>query len=164
MIHLRYIGLVPVVFGTAGSVLMSVVGAGKTVKAFRIYFLGESFSETTPAPAYLDAGEQAMIYVVQGVDAFLISIALLVFAVGTYSLLIGEVKGAQDRPGLEVFNVRSISHLKQVLMEVIMVVLAVFFLSELMLFEGQEIYWSALVVPITIALIALSLKWVGWKR
>lgn len=163
MIHLRFIGLFPVVFGAAGSILMSVIGADKSIRAFRIYFFGVPLSESSPVPPHLDLADQSMIAVVESIDAFLISIALLVFSMGTYSLLIGEIPGARDKPWLEVFQVRSVRQLKQVLMEVIMVILTVMFLRELLLFESQ-LYWEALIVPVTVALIALSLKWVNWHE
>ena len=102
-----------------------------------------------------------MIAVVESIDAFLISMVLLVFSVGTYSLFIGEIPS--DGRWAEALQVRSVSKLKQVLMEVIMVIMTVLFLRELLLYESQQLYWELLVVPITIALIALSLKWVNWK-
>ena len=164
MINFRFIGVVPVIFGVAGSALMSIIGATKTVKAFRIFFFGAPATPSSATPPHLDSADLAMIAVVESMDAFLISIALMVFSLGTYTLFIGEIHGASEKPWGEVFRANSVRRLKQVLMEVIMVILAVDFLRGLLFYESAALYWELLVVPMAIALIALSLKWVNWRN
>ncbi len=97
-----------------------------------------------------------MIAVVESVDAFLIALAMLIFALGVFNLFIGELK----LPG-EWLRVKSIERLKQVLMEVILVVLAVLFLRGLFLFE--DLPWRLLVIPVAVALLALAVRLVGWR-
>jgi uncharacterized membrane protein YqhA len=161
--QLRFVAFVPVIFAAASSFLMSIVGAGKSVRAFRIYFLGTPLSESAAAPAHLDRSDQAMIAVIESVDAFLISIALLVFSLGVYNLFISGKLGDSPPGRARIFQIQSVARLKQVLMEVIMVILAVLFLKELLLNEDQ-LYWAMLVVPAAVALIALAMKWVNWKE
>ena len=158
---LRFIALLPVVFGATSAALMAVVGAGKSIKAFQVYFFGASLSGPQ-VPAHLDVSDQAMITVIEAVDAFLISIALLVFSIGVYKLFIAKSQQDIDEGVARVFRISSVAGLKQVLMEVIMVILAVLFLKELLLNEDQ-LYWAMLVIPAAVALIALAMKWVDWR-
>ena len=57
----------------------------------------------------------------------------------------------------------SLENLKKVLVEVIIVILAVFFLWELLLLE-ETVTWNILVVPIGIFLLAAALRLVDWRR
>lgn len=161
----RFVAVIPVFFAATSSALMAIIGAGKSIKAIQIYFFGAPYSGSGQIPGHLDVSDQALITVIESVDAFLISIALLVFSMGVYNLFIGGLTQAQeaDATTAGVFRIRSIGRLKQVLMEVIMVILAVLFLKELLLNEDQ-LYWAMLVVPAAVALIALAMKWVNWKE
>ena len=49
LLRLRFVALVAVVSAAGGSLLMFYLGAAKTVKAYRIYFLGEPLT-VDPAP------------------------------------------------------------------------------------------------------------------
>jgi uncharacterized membrane protein YqhA len=94
--------------------------------------------------------------VVESVDAFLISLAMVIFGVGVYKLFVGKL----DLPS-GVLRVESLEHLKKMLMEVILVVLAVLFLRGLLLFE--DLPWRLLIVPIAAGLFALAIRLVGWS-
>ena len=50
MPRLRSIAFVAVVFAGLGSVLMFIVGAAKTLNAYRIYFLGATLTTDPPPP------------------------------------------------------------------------------------------------------------------
>jgi uncharacterized membrane protein YqhA len=160
MSKLRFVTIIPVICSFFGSLLMFYVGAVKTVKAFRVYLLhGTAGSERIPS--YLDFSEQATILVVEAVDAFLLGLVLLVFSIGVYTLFIGELKlaGAEER--FAWMRIHSIEKLKKVLMEVVLVVLAVLFLR-VALYEAENLEWVLLVLPTGIALLALTIKLVGW--
>lgn len=156
----RYLALIVVVFSLLEALLMFLNGAWKSIKAFRAFFFEESL--IADAPEHLDFADQAMISVLQSMDAFLIGLVLLIFSFGVYNLFIAEIKAPQTLAGAQWAQITSIEHLKQVLVEVIIVVLAVLFLWELLLLE--EATWNVLVAPIGIVLLAAALKLVDWRR
>lgn len=160
MDRLRFASAIAVVFSTIGTLLMFVVGAEKTIKALRIYFLGDQLTTNPPPPPHLDSTDQAMIAVVESIDAFLIGLVLTIFAVGVYHLFIRTVPSS---PGTASWlHVSSVEQLKKGLLEVILVVLSVMFLRE-MLFLGEAWSFEALTIPAGVALLALALKLLDWK-
>ncbi len=154
--RVRYLAVVSVVFSLLGAALMTVIGAARTIKSFQIYFLGAPVHHTPTAAPLLDTSDYTMIAVVESVDAFLIGIALMIFAMGVHSLFIREV----HLPG-NWLRINSIGRLKQVIMEVVMVVLTVLFLRAL--FLRQDLGWQLLVVPVSVALFAVAIKLVDWR-
>ena len=164
MSRLSYVSIIAVLFSALGSVLMFIIGAVKTITSFRIFFW--RVSVFPDAPPDLDHSEQAMIAVIEAMDAFLLALVLLIFAGGIFNLFVRPLeKSSEDSHFLatKIHNIHSIERLKQVLMEVIMVMLAVLFLRGV-LFMGDNVPWRALILPVGIALIALSLKLVEWGR
>ena len=141
---------------------MFLAGAEKSIKAIRIFFLGETLSADPPPPAHLDSGDQALVAVLQSMDAFLIALVLLIFSFGVYKLFIAEIKTPKNLPGAPWAQITSIEGLKKVLVEVILVILAVLFLWEVVYLEA-EASWSVLVLPISIVLLAAALKLVDWR-
>ena len=115
---LRYLSLIAVVFSLLGSALMFLGGAAKSIKAVRIFFLGETLSADPPPPAHLDSGDQALVAVLQSMDAFLIALVLLIFSFGVYKLFIAEITTPKNLPGAPWAQITSIEGLKKVLVEV----------------------------------------------
>lgn len=152
----RYLALISVVFPLVGSVVMMAVGVIKTMKSVQILFFGGTLSDPDVLPAGLDYLDQTMVAVVESVDAFLISLAMIIFGVGVYTLFVGKLDLASG-----VLRVDSLEHLKKMLTEVILVVLAVLFLRGLLLFE--DLPWRLLIVPMAAALFALAIRVVGWS-
>ena len=159
---LRYLSLIAVVFSLLGSALMFLGGAEKSIKAIRIFFLNETLTTDPPPPAHLDSTDQALIAVLQSMDAFLIALVLLIFSFGVYKLFIAEIKTPKNLPGAPWSQITTIEGLKKVLVEVILVILAVLFLWEVVYLEA-EASWNVLVLPVSIVLIAAALKLVDWR-
>ena len=157
----RYLALIVVVFSLLEALMMFLIGTLKSIKAFQAFFLGKPVIQD--APAHLDLTDQAMVSVLQSMDAFLIGLVLLIFAFGVYNLFIAEIKPPHTLAGAQWTQISSLESLKQVLVEVIIVILAVFFLWELLLLE-EAATWEVLVVPIGIVLLAAAVRLVGWRR
>ena len=160
MHRIRFVSIIAVVFSAIGSLLMFVVGAQKTLKALSIYFMGDQLTTEPPPPPHLDATDQTMIAIVESVDAFLIGIVLMIFALGVYYLFISKVQSSSAPSWL---HVSSVEHLKKSLMEVILVVLSVMFLRE-MLYLGEAWTFESLSIPAGVALLAAALKLLDWKN
>ena len=154
----RFMSLIAVVGSLAGSALMFALGA---------YNIFEAFTEGLRIPDE-DPGEfgvAAVISVIEGLDRFLIAIVLLYFAYGVYALFIhpGEPEERLALP--DWLRVKQIGQLKQVVAEVIIVILLVLFLRvALQAFTGPNVSleWRQIVslalLPISIALLALALR------
>lgn len=160
LFQIRYISLVAVVSSLLGAFLMFVVGAVRTVQALLVFFglRAAEFHELE-----VDLGLETTIRLVESLDSFLFGFVLLYFGFGMYSLFVIPDSGESEKrikvaPWLEV---NSLGQMKRTLLEVIVVLLAVLFVKGVL--TTDEIPWTALVIPITIVSLALSLKLIGFE-
>lgn len=143
-----------------GAVLMFLLGLVHIVEAYAVWIFGHT-SETPKVPR----SAAAVIMVIEGLDRFLIAIVLLYFGYGIYSLFI-RPEGHDRDPALpSLLRVREIGQLKQVVAEVIIVILFVLFLrNALEAFQGPRttMEWreiaTFLVLPVSAALLSLGLR------
>lgn len=146
------------VFGTlAGSVLMFALGLFNVYEAFRYGLQG--------AEATGPFGTAAVIRIIEGLDRFLIAIVLLYFAYGVYSLFIHPDESEEELALPQWLRVKQIGQLKQVVAEVIIVILFVLFLRvALQTFRDPNVALSWIQVatfsllPFCTALLALALR------
>jgi uncharacterized membrane protein YqhA len=155
----RFLTLAAVFGSLASSVLMFVLGLVNIYAAFR-HGLWPPQSE---AEAIIGTG--AVINVIEGLDRFLIAIVLLYFAYGVYSLFVHPEQSEEELALPAWLRVGQIGQLKQVVAELIVVVLLVLFLRHaLQAFSshGNAMTWSQiatlLVLPVSTLMLAASLK------
>lgn len=161
----RYVSWVAVVSSLCGSILMFIVGAAKTYYAFHYAFAGKFF-RTVPDNklAYLETpAEVATVYLVKSIDSFLIALVLFIFAYGVYWIFIAEGKESDRKDPLQAIRITSIGHLKNILAEVIVIILFVLFL-EVELIHAFTPRWEILVLPISILLLSASLKFLDLRH
>jgi uncharacterized membrane protein YqhA len=154
----RFLSLIAVVGSLAGSLLMFFLG---------IYNIYRAFTEGLQAPEE-DTGEfgtGAVISVIQALDLFLIAIVLLYFAYGVYALLIHPGEEEEDLALPQWLQVKQIGQLKQVVAEVIVVILLVLFLRltlEAYTSAHSELTWMQIatlgLLPVSIAFVGLALR------
>lgn len=132
---------------------MFYIGAAKTFKSFEIYFSTTPFNSVSD---HLTHADWAMISLIESIDAFLFALVLLIFAYGIYQIFITEhvIESSKQRPAW--LQIKNISELKIILIEVIIVMLFVFFLK-IIFIHIDEAKWQILVLPISIFLLSLSL-------
>ena len=153
--RVRYVSIIAVLFGAVAAVLMFFIGAVTTIKSIGVYFgTGEAKAFSS------DAALEATVDIVTSLDQFLLGLVLLVFAYGVYSLWVVADSGAwQERRGEirapDWLSVSNVTDLKVKLIEVIAVLLSVLFLKGV-LTDPEHIEWPALVIPIAVALFALT--------
>lgn len=155
----RFLTVLAVIGSLAASVLMFFLGVYNIYNAFRHALTGPAADEKTPF------GTEAVINVIEGLDRFLIAIVLLYFAYGVYSLFI-HPEEAEEKLALPAWlRVRQIGQLKQVVAELIVVILFVLFLRvalQSFVELSTSMTWSQvatiLLLPISTALLALSLR------
>jgi uncharacterized membrane protein YqhA len=153
--RVRYVSVIAVLFGAVAAVLMFFIGAVTTVKSIGVYFgSGENKAFSS------DAALEATVDIVSSLDQFLLGLVLLVFAYGVYSLWVVADADAWDQRRTEIrapdwLKVNNVTDLKVKLIEVIAVLLAVLFLKGILV-EPENTTWPDLVVPIAVALLALT--------
>ena len=153
----RLVTLVAVISSFAGSLLMFWLGLVNTGKAFATQF-GDPGG---PLPA----GALTVIHLIGALDRFLIAIVLMFFGYGVYVLFV-RPEATPPQLGLpQWLHVESIGQLKQILAEVIIIVLFVLFLRvalETYVAGAPDFDWNEvlgfLALPVAIALLAAGLK------
>ena len=152
LMFLRYVSMIAAVSTFMGSVLMFIVGAFKTVKAFTIYFIetdvGSKFE-------HISKPDVAMISLIESVDSFLFALVLLIFSFGIVQIFIMQYD--TPSPSSQAWwNISNISDLKNMLAEVIIVILFVFFLKIALVDLDKEAY-KILILPASIFFLSISL-------
>jgi uncharacterized membrane protein YqhA len=155
--RLRYVSLVAVVSSGLGSILMFLIGAFKTSLAYLAYFSGGIIHQPDLST------KQAITYMVQAIDIFLVGLVLMIFAGGIYQLFICRVESDSSRINSWV-NVTSITQLKRILVELIIVILFVKTLEGALVIEPGAYKWEQLVLPLGILMLALAFKFSGLQK
>ncbi len=101
-------------------------------------------------------------YLIKSLDTFLIALVLLIFAYGVYGLFISKHSDGDKSGTLKWINIPSLAHLKNTLAEVIIIILFVKFL-EVALLNLMNLTWELFVLPGSILLLALSLKFLDLR-
>ncbi|MBN2526090.1 MAG: YqhA family protein [Deltaproteobacteria bacterium] len=154
----RYLSIVAVLCSLLGSALLFVVGADKTVRAFLYYTHVKAVDIKL---AHLSPSDIAITYVIRALDTFLIALALLIFAYGVYCLFIRKRDDVKKQiPGLP--NITSVGFLKHTLGEVVIVIILVTTLEEVLV-SLETLTWHLLVLPVTVLLLSLSMKFLGMR-
>ncbi|MGE3987898.1 YqhA family protein [Pseudorhodoplanes sp.] len=153
----RFLSIVAVLGTLAGSMLMFVLGAINIYAAFRFGFTDEHGDDVF--------GTRAVINVIEGLDRFLIAIVLLYFSYGVYSLFIHPEEGEEELSLPGWLRVTQIGQLKQVVAELIVIILFVLFLRQaLETFSApndsltMNALVSLMVLPVSTLLLALALR------
>ncbi len=151
--QLRYMAVIAVIAALAGAFLLFLIGGFQTVEAFKF---GLGFEVVSGQ----DGRQTAVVHIIESLDNFLLGFVLLYFAYSTYFLFVAKENSETARDKVEMpkwLKVEDLGHMKRVLLEVILVLLAVFFLK-LVILEETSLEWTTLIIPAAIVAIAISLK------
>jgi uncharacterized membrane protein YqhA len=155
----RFLTIPAVVGSLFGSILMFFQGVHNIYEAYA------SIWRVSEANAAVEQGAASVISVIESLDRFLIAIVLLYFSYGVYSLFIHPEEQETDLALPAWLRVVQIGQLKQVVAEVIIVVLLVLFLRvALEAFSAPRVAMSweqiatFVLLPICTVLLALSLR------
>jgi len=160
----RFLTSLAVIGSLTSSVLMFFLGLYDIFLAFD-YGLSAPIGDAPKG----SPGSLAVIKVIEGLDRFLIAIVLLYFAYGVYSLFIRPEQALEEsRQDLALpswLRVKEIGQLKQVVAEVIIVIIFVLFLRvALQVFQEDEIIlnWrqigTLLLLPLCSTLLGIALR------
>ncbi|MGF1701532.1 YqhA family protein [Photobacterium makurazakiensis] len=157
--YFRYISWIAILCSMLGSMLLIIIGAYKAYSAFDVFI----FNAMPPAElAHLDTADIAISYLIKSLDTFLVALVLFIFAHGIFTLFIWNKSAGEDQTTevLKWIKTPNIGHLKNILAEVIIVILFVKFL-ELVLINFNNLSWNVLILPVSILLLSLGLKFLG---
>jgi uncharacterized membrane protein YqhA len=155
----RYISWIAIICSLLGSLLLFIVGALKTLNAFRVVI----FDYIPEDKAHLHKADIATTYLIKSLDTFLIALVLFIFAHGVYTLFISNKKYDDEKNVLKWIKTPNIGHLKNVLAEVIVIILFVKFL-EVVFVNIDNLKWEIVILPISILLLALGLKFLSLNK
>lgn len=144
LLRTRYLFIIAVCFLLLNTVVLLVVGAVKTIHGY-IQYVEVDFKPT----AEIKPG----VYILSGIDTFLIAMVCLIFGLGTAQLFIFDKTNADSIPVW--LKVRGIKDLKVLLWETILVTLVVFCIKQVILETPDS--WNDLVFPIFILILSLAL-------
>lgn len=153
---LRFVSFIAVISSFVASAIMFVIGGMKVYKA-GFYLLAGIQPQWMPVKSV--PGDTATILILASLDSFLIALALLYFGYGIYTLVIDPEcsAGTKAPPWIVPKGIRD---LKETLAHVIIIVLFVLFLDELWT-RLDDLTWEILILPASIALLALAVKLMG---
>lgn len=155
----RHLSWIAIICSLAGSLLLFVMGSIKTVLAFATILFDK---KPKAEMAHLEPIDVATTYLIHSLDLFLIAFVLFIFAHGIFTLFITDAHVKSDTV-LRWIRTPNIGHLKNILAEVIVIILFVKFL-EVVLLNLTALSWETLILPVSILLLAGGLKILGLKR
>ena len=156
----RYVSLVMVLTSFMGAIALIFIGAEKMFRGIWDYFTGAM------PPNVIEAAGPSDVFIVralESLDAFLIAFALLTFGYGILFLVFFSDRPETARRVPEVLVPESIAALKTSLMQVVIVVLTVYFVRVAWL-DIEELDWTLWAIPGAILLIAVSIRVSGITR
>jgi uncharacterized membrane protein YqhA len=138
---------------------MFFIGTVKTFKAFSSYF---AIKAQGSGIGHVPAADLSTSSLIKSIDAFLIALVLMIFAYGVYSLFIRKI-GVDEAGVFDWLKVSNVGHLKNILAELIIVILFVKFL-EVAIINLNNLTWEMLILPASILLLALSLRFLKLRE
>ena len=164
LIFSRALAALAVLGALAGAVLMFALGLLNVWEAYAVWLPGFGVHAVEDA-VRVPKVSLSIIRVIEALDRFLIAIVLLYFGFGVYSLFIRPQVVEEKTAVPSLLHVEQIGELKQVVAEVIIVILFVMFLRAALQFfqnANADVTWNQigmlLVLPVCTVLLALSLK------
>ncbi|MEZ5839533.1 MAG: YqhA family protein [Hyphomicrobiales bacterium] len=149
LFRLRFLMLLGSVGAIFGSLLMFWVGGLHLVEAAHALLSHAEGAET-----------RVVVFVLEAVDAFLFGIVLVIFAVGIAVGFVVRLGPDTARTLPSWMKIDGVGQLKQILAEVVIVVLIVIF-ARLVVEARGEFNWTILVLPVSVLLIAIAIRVLG---
>jgi uncharacterized membrane protein YqhA len=146
ILKFRYLAVVVVAVLLAHAIGLLALGVFRAIEAYQLFASGRAWS----------GSDRPGIHIAESVDALLFCLVLIVLATGTASLFL-RPGGHEIDPRVPVWmRVESISELKALLWEAILMVLVVATLTSIVA-HMENLHWGLLILPAAILLLSLSL-------
>jgi uncharacterized membrane protein YqhA len=143
ILRFRYIFLITVFFSFLNSIFFLIGGAMKCLKGYKI-FLQNGFSvEGHPG-----------LYLLEGLDFFLVSMVFLIFGLGVLNIFISYHKVDENLP--DWLKIGSFMGLKILLWETVLVTLVVYSFT-VVIAKIDALQWNILVLPGVILILTIAI-------
>lgn len=143
LLKIRYISLIAVLFTLLNSIMFLAAGVYESVQGYIMFFQHGLSEEHRPG-----------VYVLKGLDLFLVSMVFMIFALGMMRIFTHHHEDDSDLPNwLKIDNFKE---LKVLLWETIVVTLVVFAFTEIAT-SKKALGWEALIMPGVILLLTIGL-------
>ncbi len=148
--NFRFASVLLVVSLLVGSLLMTGIAVSKTYKSVAVVVEQSNGFQEVPAPS------RVLGYLIQAVDSSLVAVILGIFSLGLYKLIVGKIP--DDKASfLGMHRIENIGDLKNLLCQVIIVILFVHFVK-VVIVKADSLVWVDLVLPTSILILSAALK------
>ncbi len=144
LMNFRYVVIVAVFFVLLNSIVFTIVGAVHCIHGY-IEFVNIGFRTTQ--------GSRPGLHLMEGLDAFMIALAFLIFGLGVARLFVFDKHNVESMPAW--LNIHDIKGLKVLLWETILVTLVILCVTDLIMVP--DLSWETLVYPILILILTIAL-------
>ena len=142
ILRIRYVFIIAVFFAIVNALFFLVAGAVKCVKGYKI-FLENGFSvEGHPG-----------LYLLEGLDYFLVSMVFLIFGLGVLNIFINYNKVDENLP--DWLKIGSFMGLKILLWETVLVTLVVYSFTAVIA-KMDSLQWNVLLLPGVILILTIA--------
>lgn len=145
ILRFRYLAVIVALMLLLHAIGLLVVGVMRGVESYQLLAHGPTWT----------GSDRPGIHIAESIDLLLFALVVLVLAIGTASLFLSH-DGAPNRKIPEWMRVASLSELKMLLWEAVLVVLVMAALTALVT-NLDELHWGLLVMPAAIFLLSSSL-------
>jgi uncharacterized membrane protein YqhA len=146
LLKLRYLAIVVAICGALHALAFVALGVIRGIEGYQLIFQG----------GHGPGGELPGALIAKSIDAFLLGMVFFVFAIGVIELFAFHRSDEALERVPAWMRVKSLSELKFLIWEAILVALVVASVEGLVV-SGHELSWTALIVPIALLILAAGL-------
>lgn len=143
ILRIRYVYLIAVFFTLLNSLYFLFAGVLESLHGYKIFL-----------QYGLEGKERPGVYLLGGLDLFLVSMVFLIFGLGILNIFINYHKVDENLP--DWLKINSFKGLKILLWETVMVTLVVFSFTGIIT-NRESLQWTALIIPGAIMLLSVGL-------
>ncbi|MGH7680580.1 MAG: YqhA family protein [Candidatus Eiseniibacteriota bacterium] len=145
MIRIRFLAVVVVFLLSFHALALLAIGGARTYQAVQLFLQGPPW----------DGADRPGIHIAESVDALLFALVLLVLAIGTTTLFLGSSSGHESEPIPSWMRVKSLTDLKMLLWEGILLTLVVAAMTDIMT-NIRNLSVVNLILPGSILVLSVS--------
>ena len=144
LLRLRYVIIIAVFFLMLNSIVFLIVGAVHCIHGYK-EFLSAGF--------YASEESRPGLYLMEGLDAFMLALTFMVFSLGLARLFIFDKVTVDRLPSW--LNIHDLKGLKVLIWETILVTLVILCVTNILKYPGRS--WDTLIFPALILILTVSL-------
>jgi uncharacterized membrane protein YqhA len=160
----RYMSWIAVISSLIGSSLMFIIGGYKTYLAVGNFLGFVKRARLEDASVKISPSNLSIATMVSAMDTFLFALVLLIFAYGVFHLFIATGDKIMEASLPEWARIESVTQLKTILAQVIIVILFVDFLESVISSGLEWMPWEGLTTPLAVLFLAGALRLMHTKE